>query len=145
MIKREPKWGSKRTVVMPEATVRALRAHKVRQNEERLRAGTAWVDRGLVFTTTTGTPVSATNLLKRSFHRICERAGIPYGTRTRRGLRFHDLRHSAATLLLAQGVSQRAVMEILGHSTLRMTQRYMHVVPQLLEEAAAAMDRVLGG
>jgi len=72
-----------------------------------------------------------------SFHRIREKAGIDR-------LRFHDLRHSAATLLLARGVPQRVVMEQLGHSTLAMTQRYTHVVPQLMNDAAAAMDRALG-
>lgn len=59
-------------------------------------------------------------------------------------MRFHDLRHSAATLLLAQGVPQRVVMEQLGHSTLAMTQRYTHVLPSLMGDAAAATDRALG-
>jgi integrase len=86
----------------------------------------------------------ATHVINGSFRRICDPAGIAYGTGARRGLRFHDLRHSAATLLLAQGVPQRVVMEILGHSTLRMTARYTHVVPELLTQAATAMDRALG-
>ncbi len=142
-IKEGAKWGSDRTLTLPEFAVRALRAHRTRQLEEHLAAGTAWEDHGLVFTTTSGRPVSASHLVSGSFHRVCDRAGIEYGTRVRRALRFHDLRHSAATLLLAMGVSQRAVMEVLGHSSMRMTAKYMHVAPQLMHEAAAAMDRAL--
>ena len=60
---KEPKWHSRRTIALPEVTIRALRAHKIRQTEERLRAGTTWHDHKLVFATEIGTPVSATNLL----------------------------------------------------------------------------------
>lgn len=134
----EPKTKrSRRGLALPEAVVRALRAHRARQLEERLASGAAWQDLGLVFTTYDGRPLQATHVLTGSFHRIREKAGIGR-------LRFHDLRHSAATLLLAQGVPQRVVMEQLGHSTLAMTQRYTHVVPQLMNDAAAAMDRALG-
>jgi len=76
-------------------------------------------------------------MLAGSFRKVREATGIDR-------LRFHDLRHSAATLLLAQGVPQRVVMEQLGHSTLAMTQKYTHVLPQLMHDAAAAMDRALG-
>jgi integrase len=141
----EPKTkASRRALVLPDAVVRALRAHRARQLEERLGAGDRWQDLGLVFTTYEGRPLSATHVIHGSFRRACSGAGIAYGTRSRRGLRFHDLRHSAATLLLAQGVPQRVVMEQLGHTTLAMTQRYTHVVPQLMRDAAAAMDRALG-
>ncbi len=71
-------------------------------------------------------------------------AGIAYSTRERKGLRFHDLRHSAATILLAAGVPERVVMEILGHSTLAMVKRYQHVLPGLTVAAAERMDRVMG-
>lgn len=61
-------------------------------------------------------------------------------------MRFHDLRHSAASLLLAQGVPARVVMETLGHSTIATTMDiYSHVMPSLLQESADAMDRALGG
>ena len=141
----EPKTaGSRRSLVMPDVVVRALRAHRMRQLEERFVAGEHWQDNGLVFATLEGRPLSATHVTYGSFHRICERAGIPYSARGRRGLRFHDLRHSSGTLLLAQGVPQRVVMEMLGHSTLRMSARYTHVLPSLMGEAAAAMDRALG-
>jgi integrase len=141
----EPKTAkSRRTIALPDRVLRTLRAQRARQLEERVFAGAAWQEQGLVFTTLQGRPLSATHVINGSFRRICDRAGIAYGTRGRRGLRFHDLRHSAATLLLAQGVPQRVVMEQLGHSTLAMTQKYTHVLPQLMTDAAAAMDRALG-
>jgi len=134
---KEPKWHSRRTISLPEVTIRALRAHKIRQTEERLLAGTAWHDHKLVFATEIGTPVSATNLLKRSFKPTLVRAGIV------RPVRFHDLRHSAATLQLTMGVPLTVVAAVLGHSTTRVTERYAAVVPELFQEAAAAMDRAL--
>lgn len=133
----EPKWGSKRTVTLPEMTVRALKAHRIRQHEERLRAGAAWHD-GLVFATEIGTPISASNLLRRSFKPLLARAGLP-------PMRFHDLRHSSATIALAAGVPMRVVMATLGHSQVRTTLRYAHVARELADEAAAAMNRALGG
>jgi len=136
---KEPKWHSNRTVALPDVTVRALRMHKVQQTAERLQAGHRWVDRDLVFTTAIGTAISASNLVRRNFKPLLERAGLP------RPVRFQDLRHSAATLLLAQGVPLRVVSGMLGHSTMRVTERYAKVVPELYEAAAAAMDRALGG
>src|SRR6266542_6474498 len=75
---------------------------------------------------------------------VCRKAGIAYSTRDEKGLRFHDLRHSAPTILLAGGVPERVVMEILGHSTLAMVKRYQHVLPGLTVAAAERMDRVMG-
>ncbi len=138
IVLKEPKWHSNRTVALPELTARALRAHKLQQAAERLRAGNRWVDQDLVFTTRIGTPISASNLVNRSFKPLLERSGLPPR------LRFQDLRHSAATLLLAQGVPLRVVSAMLGHSTMRVTERYAAVVPELHLAAAAAMDRALG-
>ena len=135
---------SRRTLPLPELTLRALRAHRTRQNHERLLAGALWEDRDLVFATRHGRPLSATHVMRTSFRSICTRAGIAYGTRGAKGLRFHDLRHSAATLLLTQGVSQRVIMEILGHTRITTSERHLHVAPELAVEAAAAMDRALG-
>lgn len=134
----EPKTkSSRRALTLPDVVIRQLRAHRARQLQERFGAGAAWVDRDLVFTTYEGRPLAATHVLAGSFRRVREAAGIG-------PMRFHDLRHSAATLLLAQGVPQRVVMEQLGHSTLAMTQKYTHVLPHLMNDAAAAMDRALG-
>ncbi|HAF10377.1 MAG TPA: site-specific integrase [Chloroflexi bacterium] len=142
----EPKTKrSQRTLPMFDIVARALRAHRIRQTEERLFAGSAWVDTDLVFTTLEGRPLSPSHVISGSFHRVCRKAGVTYGTRDHSGLRFHDLRHSAASILLAQGIPARTVMEQLGHSQVALTlNRYTHVPSALMEEAAKAMDRALG-
>ena len=77
-------------------------------------------------------------MVSRPFHRLPEQAGMAT-------MRFHDLRHSCASLLLAQGVAPRVVMETLGHSRISVTlDTYTHVLPALQREAADAMDRALG-
>jgi integrase len=97
--------------------------------------GQAWKDEGLVFPTATGSPLDSRNVTK-AFQRFLASACIP-----RR--RFHDLRHSAATLLLLQGVSPRVVQEILGHSSVTLTLgTYSHVLPAFKREAADRMDAV---
>ncbi|HEV8534838.1 MAG TPA: tyrosine-type recombinase/integrase [Candidatus Limnocylindria bacterium] len=135
---------SRRTLPLPDVALRALRTHRARQDQERLAAGEAWRDHDLVFATRRGRPLSATHVMRASFRPLCERAGIRPGTRLCKGLRFHDLRHSAATLLLAEGVPQRVIMEVLGHSRITTSERYLHVATELAIEAAAAMDRALG-
>ena len=100
----EPKTANSRRVLpLPSVLVTALREHQVRQLEERLKAGPRWQEHGLVFPTSLGTPMHAGNLV-RSFHKLLERANLP-------PMRFHDLRHSCATLLAAQGVPARIAME----------------------------------
>lgn len=134
----EPKTKtSLRTIALPNVLLEALKAHRVRQLEERLAAGPRWHESDLVFTTGTGTPVEPQNVL-RHFHSVRERAGL-------RHQRFHDLRHCTGSLLIAQGVNPRVVQEILGHSTPAMTARYLHVVPELVRDAANRMDQALGG
>jgi integrase len=134
----EPKSAtSRRTIPLPDVVSGALRAHKARKLEERLRAGSRWRESGLVFTSSIGTPLNSRNVV-RSFHRTLERAGLPH-------IRFHDLRHSCASLMLAQGISPRTVMETLGHSQIGLTlNTYSHVMPALMRDAADAMDRMLG-
>ncbi len=138
----EPKTArSRRTLTLPAVALEALRQHRARQAEARLRAGPLWQPPAwapdLVFTTGVGTPLDARNVV-RHYHRLLQRAGLPR-------LRFHDLRHTAASLLLAQGVSLRVVMETLGHSQISLTANlYTHVVPALQREAAARMDAALG-
>src|SRR5262249_16095292 len=124
------------TITLPSITVSALYAHSARQEQERLLAGAAWKDTGYVFTTTIGTPLDARNVI-RTFGRILRRAGLPK-------IRFHDLRHSAATLLLAQGVSPGYVKDLLGHSSVAFTiQTYGHVLASAQKEVAAKMDEIL--
>jgi integrase len=126
---------SHRVVVMPAIVLDALRAHRTRQREDRLLAGSRWHDdeRGLVFTTTIGTPMDGIAVTRR-FQALLLAAGLPRQ-------RFHDLRHACASLLLAQGVSPRVVMEALGHSQISLTlNTYSHVIPALGRAAAEQMD-----
>ncbi|MFV0307465.1 MAG: tyrosine-type recombinase/integrase [Desertimonas sp.] len=133
----EPKTArSRRTVVLPNVCIDALRSHRLRQNDERLAAGPYWQDNGLVFTTSHGTPIEPRNI-NRSFDALCRRAGL-------RRLRVHDLRHTCASLLLAQGVPARLVMEMLGHSQIGITMNlYSHVLPTAMSETANAIERAL--
>jgi integrase len=135
----EPKTSrSRRTVNLSEAAVRALRAHKVRQLEERLAAGLRWQDSGLVFPNSLGKPLDP-HELHNGFKALLTKAGLP-------NIRFHDLRHSAASLMLAQGIPLRSIQDILGHSSIALTANlYAHVGEQLRREAADAMDAVLAG
>ncbi|MCY3842726.1 MAG: tyrosine-type recombinase/integrase [Acidobacteria bacterium] len=133
----EPKTArSRRTITLPDLVASALRAHRSRQLEERLAAGARWQDTGLVFTTGIGTAVG-THSLHATFKGMLCAAGLP-------DIRYHDLRHTAATLLLAQGVDVRTIMETLGHAQVSLTlNTYAHVVPALRREAAARMDAIL--
>ena len=128
---------SRRTIVMPNVVMTALRAHRVRQLEDRLAAGGAWKDSGLVFTSPIGT-ASEPRDVSRVFRALLAVAKPP-------AIRFHDRRHTAATLLLAQGVDPRTIMETLGHSQINLTlNTYSHVLPALQGAAAAKMDAALG-
>ena len=139
---REPRFGepktarSRRTIHVPGVVAAALRRHRTRQLEERLAAGARWRDSRLVFTTRIGTTIDKSGLHK-DFKAILRAAGLP-------NIRYHDLRHTAATLLLAQGVDPRTIMETLGHSQISLTMNtYAHVMPALQREAAAKMDEIL--
>ena len=92
----------------------------------------------VVFTTAIGTPLEARNV-GRVFDEMLKEAGVP-------DVRFHDLRHTAATLLLVQGVDARTTMETLGHSQISLTlNTYSHVLPRLQGAAAAKIDEMLAG
>lgn len=127
---------SRRTLPLPRVLVDALREHRRAQELEREEAS-SWHDSGLVFTTSKGTMIEPRNL-NRFLDEAIARAGL-------RRIRFHDLRHTCASLLLAQGVSPRVVMEVLGHSQMSMTtDLYGHVMPSSLRSAADALDGVFG-
>jgi integrase len=124
------------TINLPSVTISALHAHRSRQHQEQLAAASQWREAGFVFTTQIGTPLDARGVI-RAFDQILKRAALPK-------IRFHDLRHSAATLLLAQGVSARYVSELLAHSSVSFTmQTYAHVLDQTKLEVAAKMDAIL--
>ncbi len=132
----EPKTArSRRVLPLSELALRALERQRVRQAGERLKAE-VWRDSGLLFASTIGTPLEPRNVNRR-FEELRDRAGLPW-------LRLHDLRHGCATFLLAQGVEPRTVMEVLGHSTYRLTMDlYGHVLPERMHAAAEQMDRAL--
>jgi integrase len=134
----EPKSArSRRKIVIGTAAIEALGIHRQRQLAERLKAAN-WEDNDLVFPNGVGRPWEVGNLKVRNFWPLLDRAGVPH-------VRIHDLRHSAATMLLLQGVHPKVVSELLGHATVSITlDLYSHVLPDMQKEAADAMDRLLG-
>ena len=130
---------SRRSISLDPATVAALRGHRVRQAQERLAWGPAWIDAGLVFSRDDGTPIHPQQLSK-AFERLGKAAGLPE-------IRLHDLRHSYATAALALGIPTKIVSERLGHSSIAITSdTYQHVLPEMDEHAAAQVARtILGG
>jgi integrase len=135
----QPKTASgRRTLVLPEELTSALREQRAQQEKERETAGDLWQNSGLVFTTPIGTPIDPRND-HRNWQLLLDTAGV-------RRARLHDARHTAATLLLIQGVPARVVMQILGHSQITLTLgTYSHVVPELAHDAARRMNDALWG
>jgi integrase len=134
----EPKTSrSRRTVMLPAIAREALSRRQDGQNADRTVAGTAWQDRaGLVFTDAVGRPLRPPDV-SDEWRRTRRRLGLT--------VRLHDLRHTAATLMLGAGVPLKVVSDTLGHSTIAITADiYAHVTPELRREAADAMDRALG-
>lgn len=133
----EPKSDtSRRTVNLSDEVIAMLRAHRSRQLEERLKAGDKWQERGLVFARSNGAPLH--QKFTGTVHKaILKAAGLPT-------CRIHDLRHSAASLLLAQGVPLKVVSDILGHSQIAITaDLYSHVIPQARREASEKIASML--
>jgi integrase len=132
----EPKTRrSYRGLDLPPAVVAALRAHPARQAQERLFAGRAWVDHGLVFTSHVGTPVDPANL-RRSFSALTRSVGLGHWTPK-------ELRHSAASLLSAAGVPLELIADVMGHDGTRMTGTvYRHAVRPTVSAGAEAMQRL---
>jgi len=135
----EPKTErSRRVLPLPETVLSSLRAHRSRQLEEKLSLGPHWHESGLVFTSMVGTPLEPRNVV-RKFHALLKKADLPH-------YRFHDLRHACASLLLAQGVPPRTVMDILGHSQISLTMNtYAHVMPAMKQDAMDLMESILAG
>jgi integrase len=134
----EPKNASRRTIDLPQRAVEALRSHRKRQIGQQLSAGSNWRDSGLVFATTIGTAVDAQNVVNRHFKPMLRRAGSPE-------IRWHDLRHTCATLLLSRGTHPTYVQKLLGHAWVQLTlDRYSHWMPSMGKHTASAMDEALG-
>ncbi|HEX5157651.1 MAG TPA: site-specific integrase [Ktedonobacterales bacterium] len=144
---KEPKTRrSRRRIALAEQTVEALRAHRTRQLGERLKAGSGWQGAAwddLVFCTEIGSPLTSNGQVRSTLRRIIRHASpaapLP-------AIRFHDLRHTCATLALASNVNPKVVSEMLGHSTVAITlDIYSHVLPDMQEDAAAAVAAMLYG
>lgn len=129
---------SRRRIRLTELAVSSLRRHRKAQLEERMRLAGLWQDHDLIFTTGVGTPVCRADLITRSFKPLLKKASLP-------DIRFHDLRHTCATLLLIRGVHVKLVQELLGHSTIAVTlDTYSHVLPGMDDGLADTMDEALG-
>jgi integrase len=134
----EPKTAySRRSIALCAMAIDALLQHRARQNAERLHLGAGWdTSLDLIFPNAIGGIMIPHNLAKRSFKRHLARAGLP-------NIRFHDLRHTAATHLLSRGVHPKVVSEMLGHADIAITLRvYAHVMPHMQRMAADVMDRI---
>jgi integrase len=134
---KEPKTRrSRRQIALPRSVVEALRTYRVQQAKERERLGAVWRDYDLVFCNEVGGPLFGTFVL-RCFVRLLKSSGLPQ-------IRFHDLRHTAATLLLSARVNPKVVSEVLGHATVAITlDIYSHVLPDMQHDAALAMGALL--
>jgi integrase len=128
----------RRQINLTPRTVNAFKAHRKRQLEEKMKLAGLYKDHGLIFASRVGTPVNPENLVKRSFKPLLEKADLPE-------IRFHDLRHTCATLLLGRGVHPKLVQELLGHATIAMTlDTYSHYLPSMGDQTAGAMGDALG-
>jgi integrase len=134
----EPKTKhGRRAIALAPELLPVLQQHRARQDQERTALGPIWRDEDLVFASEVGGPIEATNLIRGSFARVLRTSGVPH-------VRFHDLRHTCATLLLAQRVNPKVVSELLGHSGVAITlDIYAHVLPDMQQDAVTAIQGVL--
>lgn len=138
LVETSPKSDAgRRWMNLPPTLHAALKAHRKAQTEARLAAGDHWTDSGYVFTLADGKPVDA-RLDRRRWHALLDTAGVPQR-------RLYDARHSAATMLLVQGVDVRTVMALLGHSQIGVTMKYQHTVDELRAAAAAKIEAGVWG
>jgi integrase len=138
LVEHEPKTASsKRKILLPRFVLTALLQHRGLQAEMRAKAGEAWHERDIVFTNARGGFVEPAHLGKK-FKQLLKAANLP-------DMRFHDLRHSAATILLGMGVPVKLVQELLGHSHFAMTMdRYSHVLPSMQRGMMDRLDDYFG-
>jgi integrase len=129
---------SRRLLVLTPELVARFRQHRVRQAEAQMAAGALWQDHGLIFASEVGTPMDPDNF-SHSFARLCERAGLGHWHP-------HELRHSGASLMLAQGTPLHVVSEVLGHASIAITKDvYGHLLEGDKRAAAESMSRALFG
>ena len=154
------KWGSERAPTLPAVAKKWLRTQAARQAERRIAAGTRWHEtirvmrkgrlgdyvhdkNDLFFTTRHGRPRDP-HVIRETFVRVCDAAEIPWSADGKHGLRLHDLRHSALTLLIEAGATAREAMALAGHKSAQMFLHYTHIEEQARAKTAARMDRILG-
>ena len=133
----EPKTAAgRRAIALSSREITILRAQRAAQRERRLSLGPAWSRQGLVFPLPDGKPGSV-SALARKWRALCGRVGVA-------GVRFHDLRHTSATIALVSGVHPKVVQERLGHSTISITlDTYSHVLPSMQEDAAHRIEHAM--
>ncbi len=128
----------RRSIALPPSVVESLKSHRRKQLEGRLVLGEAYQDKDLVFANTLGEPLHPNSLAHR-FHQLTKQAGLPR-------IRIHDLRHTSATLMLANGVHPKIAQERLGHADVSMTlNRYSHVTMDMQRDAADQLDTMISG
>jgi integrase len=129
--------GSRRSVKLTGKATEALKRHLERQLGEIDRVGSLWSENGLIFASETGDPLDRRAVTTLKFKPLLKHAGLPE-------IRFHDLRHTCATLLLTRNVNPKIVSEMLGHASIAITlDTYSHVLPNMRDQAAAAMEEAL--
>ena len=127
----------RRSVQLTTGAVEAPERHKMKQDREKPCLGSLWQEQGLVFPSSIGTPFNPSNLLNRSFKPLLRRAGLPK-------IRFHDLRHTFATLMFSNGEHPKIVQEILGHAQITLTlDTYSHVLPSMQNGAVGRLGELL--
>ncbi|QIZ07625.1 site-specific integrase [Priestia megaterium] len=133
---KEPKSGKSRSIsITPSLTKEFKKIYKL-QLEHKLLLGQGYHDLDLVFAQKNGKPIQPTEMA-RNYRKMVDKSGLPY-------IRFHDLRHTHATLLLQQGVHPKVVSERLGHSTIGITMdTYTHVLPNMQKEAALLLEQLI--
>jgi len=132
----QPKNGKGRSIELTQSSAYALRSHLQHQLKEIEALGDEYRDQGLIFPGEKGQPMRPWTLT-RKLQRMLERVGLPH-------IRFHDLRHTCATLLLGKGVHPKFVQELLGHATISITlDTYSHVIPAMGDQTRKAIEDVL--
>lgn len=138
LVESSPKTkAGRRKIMLPGVVIKALKEHQVRQEQARVKMGDRWRECSVIFCNTQGYYIEPDHI-RVLFKRLLKKAGLP-------NVRFHDLRHGAATVLLAAGVPLKVVSELLGHSSVAITADiYAHVLPEQQQEVVKKMDDLYG-
>lgn len=128
--------SSRRVIELSDTVVHLLKKHKTKQAEQRLKLGTGYQNMNLVNASLVGTPINPKNL-RRNFYNLIKKASVPQ-------IRFHDLRHTHASLMLQLGVNVKVISERLGHASTKITlDRYSHSLPTMQKEATTVFDNYI--